>query len=118
MILAIDFDGVVHDYRHPVEGRRMGSPMPPNPQGVTKFERMGAVEAMQYLFDEDHTLIIHTVRGRNAKHIEDWCEYYHIPYHEITDIKPNADAYLDDKAVKFVSWGQAITEMEALEVVS
>lgn len=114
MILAIDFDGVVHDFKNPVAGRRMGGPMIADSNGSSLFDRMGAVEAMQYLDNEGHELILHTVRGGSEQHIIDWCNYYHVPFHSITNVKPNADAYIDDKAIRFMSWGQTIRELEGL----
>jgi len=94
LILAIDFDGVLHDYKHPVKGRRMGAPIP------------GAKEAMQAL--RHNRLIIHTVRGDSPQHIEDWCKYYEIPYHEVTNIKPKADYYIDDHGIKFTNWQEVL----------
>lgn len=115
MLLAIDFDGVLHDIDNPVEGRRMGAPIE------------GARESMLALEDDGHTLVIHTVRAvvpidegydealaRRVKHIEDWLEFYHIPYHEVTAIKPNADAFLDNKGIHFVSWGSAMQSINDL----
>lgn len=98
MILAIDFDGVIHDHLNPIKGRRMGGPIP------------GTKEAMDHLDNEDHTLIVHSVWG-NSKAIEDWLDYYDIPYSSVTNIKPNADYYIDDRAIRFTSWPQAISEI-------
>ncbi len=30
--------------------------------------------------------------------------YYKLPFNEITNIKPQADHYIDDKAIKFENW--------------
>lgn len=92
MILAIDFDGVLHDYKNPIEGRRMGPPI------------KGATDSMDSLKEDGHKLIIHSVGSGNPKHIEEWLDYYDIPYDEVTNIKPNADLYIDDKALHFVNW--------------
>lgn len=99
MILAIDFDNVVHDQKHPLPGGRMGAPIE------------GAADAMYDLKQQGHKLIIHSVGGGNSKYISDWLEYYEIPYDLITNIKPNADYYLDDKAVHFDNWDQALRDM-------
>lgn len=90
--LAIDFDGVIHDAAHPVAGRRMGEPMP------------GAIEALDSLQEAGYRIVIHTVRGGNPGHIVDWCDYYGVPYDDVTNKKPNAEYYIDDKALPFTSW--------------
>lgn len=91
MVLAIDFDGVLcgGDVR---PGRRMGDPIE------------GAIEAMQALKAKGYTLIIHTVRGERPKHVVDWLTYWHIPFDDVTRIKPNASLFLDDKAYQFCGW--------------
>lgn len=93
MTLAIDFDGVLCDPNNRKPGFRMGEPMP------------GAVQSMLRLkHDGGHTLIIHTIRGKEPSHVKDWLDHFGIPHDEITDVKPNAHAYLDDKGVRFTSW--------------
>lgn len=94
MILAIDFDGVIHDSEHPAPGRRMGPPIEGAKEKIRAFKTAG------------HEIIIHTVRGNDAgaHHVADWMDYFGIPYDRITDKKPVADIYLDDKAVRFTSW--------------
>ena len=100
-ILAIDFDGVIHDQKNPVEGRKMGPPM------------TGAVEALQDLYPL-HTIIIHTTRANTPsgrKSVADWLEYYDVDYHEIVG-KPNADIYLDDRGLKFTSWKKTMEKLD------
>jgi hypothetical protein len=96
LTLAIDFDGVIHDDKHPVEGRRMGPPI------------AGAKEALERYKSIGHKIIVHSVWGdeNGAKHIADWLAYYKIPFHLITNTKPTADFYIDDRAIKFVNWEQ------------
>jgi hypothetical protein len=92
MIYAIDFDGVVHDHKKPIIGRRMGAPME------------GAKEALEKLKSQHNKIIIHSIWGDDQKTIGDWMKFYEIPFDSITNIKPPADVYLDDKAVRFTSW--------------
>lgn len=98
--LAIDFDGVLHDHKNPIDGKRMGSPI------------AGAKEAMQQLHQE-YYLIVHSVWGAAGKSgaIEDWLKYYEIPYDEVTNQKPNAKYYIDDKAIRFYNWEQALADI-------
>lgn len=95
--LAIDFDGVIHDIKHPVPGRRMGPPM------------KGAKEALDEYASMGHEIVIFTVRANTAsstKAVRDWMQYYLIPFDYITNIKINADVFIDDKAVHFTSWNK------------
>ena len=92
MIIAIDFDGVLHNAAQPKPSRKMGEPMP------------GAKEAMIDLWRAGHQLIIHSCNRPSV--IKDWMQYYEIPYHYVWDQvgKPPADRYLDDLAVTFTRW--------------
>lgn len=94
MILAIDFDGVIHDHKNPVKGRRMGPPIAGSKEALKKFKERG------------DTIIIHSVWAgeKGAPTIMGWMEFWDIPFDNITNIKPQADVYLDDKAVRFESW--------------
>ena len=101
-IIAIDFDGVINDNKHPLPGKKMGPPMP------------GAVEALQALATR-YQIYIHTLRAShqdNPQYIVDWCHHYEIPFTRITAQKPDAVAYIDDKALRFTSWDDpAIKEL-------
>lgn len=95
MILAIDFDGVIHDKSTPVPGFKMGRPIEGSRIFLTQLKKDG------------HTLVIHTLWGSNPnskKACEAWLEYYHIPFDRVTNNKPTADYYIDDKALKFTNW--------------
>jgi len=102
LTLAVDFDGVLHDHKHPVTGRRMGIPFPDARPAMIKLTRQG------------HMLIIHTVMATTpggTKAVEDWLRYYKIPYASVTAIKPNADYYVDDRAIRHTDWK---TTLEAI----
>ena len=97
MVIAIDFDGTIHDWNNPVPGRQMGPPMP------------GARDALRNFKASRHTIYIFTVRGgpENRKHVEDWLRYYDIPFDFVTNIKIPADWYIDDRAIHFTNWVEA-----------
>lgn len=97
-IIAIDFDGVIHDKENPVEGRRMGPPME------------GAKQAIEHLVKE-FIIVIHSVWADKPKVIEDWMNYYEIPYDEVSNIKPNAKFYIDDKAIHFNNWAAVMNKI-------
>lgn len=93
--IAVDFDGVVHDYKHPLDGRKMGAPIE------------GAKDAIARLRHSYKIIIFCVWAGtdQGKKVIMDWMEFYEIAgYDEITNIKPNAKFYIDDRAVRFTNW--------------
>ena len=92
MVLAIDWDGVIHDWEHVPPGRRLGPPM------------LGAKDALIQLKEAGHHIIIHSCNKPGV--IADWMAYFEIPYSSIWcgNGKVIADVYLDDRAVHFTSW--------------
>lgn len=92
MTFAIDFDGTIHDNKNPVTGRRMGPPID------------GAKEYINGLKAQGHAVIVHSVWGGDRKTIGDWMGYYGIDFDDITNVKPKADFYIDDRAIRFTSW--------------
>lgn len=108
IVLSIDFDGVIHDYKKPLKDKRMGAPI----QDAEHF--------VKHLYDRGFVIKVYTVKattesGKRA--VEDWLKYYVIPFHEVTAIKPNAALYIDDKALHFTDWMQAYEDIgKRLEV--
>lgn len=113
MRIVIDLDGTICPIKQKHETYADLKPYP------------GAVEKMRALRQAGHYLIISTARNmatcdsnlgkvmRNVGKITlDWLEQHGIPYDEIYFGKPNAEVYLDDRALRFSDWA-AVTE-EAL----
>jgi len=99
MVLAIDFDGVIHDRGNRPEGKMLGEP----------FE--DAPAALEALHDAGHRIIIHTLMATTPSGtaaVTDWLDHYGIDYHEVTAIKPYADYYIDDKAITHVNWNSTM----------
>lgn len=91
-VLAIDFDGVIHDFKNPKPGRRMGDVIPGSKDAIIKLRSKG------------YKIIVHTVFSgddRERKVVEDYLKYYQIPFHEVTNAKPRADFYIDDNGLRF-----------------
>lgn len=101
LTLAIDFDQVVHDKLHPVEGKRMGLPF------------ADARAAMIKLYRQKHKLIIHTTMANSdggKQAVADWLKFYKIPYDSI-EPKIAADLYIDDKAIRHTDWTGTMQEL-------
>lgn len=105
--LAIDFDHTICDTAHPVPGRRMGGPM------------LGSKEALEKLKREGHYILIHSCN--RPKIIREWLEWYKIPFDAIwgenpadCGHKPVASYYVDDRAIRFVTWQQTLDDLRTL----
>lgn len=99
LIIAIDFDGTIHDFKHPVKGRKMGEPI------------NGAREALKILKSKGYEIIVFcywAYNERSIKTISDWMNYFNLPYDDITNIKPDAKAYIDDRGIRFTNWKEVL----------
>ena len=118
-VLAVDFDGVIHDYSkgwH--DGSIYDDPVP------------GTRDALRRFKDAGWRILIHTVRAHDRRvwdrvrgciilekaqltELGAWLKKHKIPYHEvwIEPGKPIADVYLDDRARHFTTWARAINEL-------
>lgn len=121
--IAVDFDGVIHDYSEGwKDGTIYGEPV------------SGAFEALRELM-EDYNVFIFT--SRDAIQIAEWMtghgfkvstddsmfefgskwsgNYWDTPgVLLITSRKLGAKAYIDDRGIRFQSWGQALADLERL----
>ena len=100
-IVAIDFDNTIHDPSNKLPGKHLG--------GLVE----GAEEALDDLYRAGHTIIIHSVMANTPggrKALADWLEYFAIDYHEIQG-KPEADYYIDDKAIEFKTWPRVLKKI-------
>ena len=88
---------------------------------------LGAKEFLDKLRDDGHTVIIHTARGMGRSHgsvskaialvgaltfsqLAEWG----FEYDELLFGKPAADCYVDDKAIRLVSYAQVLEDMQTL----
>lgn len=108
MRIAIDLDGTICPIKEPNQSYSDLEPLP------------GAAERIRELRAAGHYIIILTARnmatcqsnlGKVMKNVGkltlDWLEKYGIEYDEIYFGKPNAEVYLDDRAVRFSSWAES-----------
>ncbi len=105
MRIVIDLDGTICPIKQPDQTYADLEPLP------------GAAERIRALRAAGHYVIILTARnmatcesnlGRVMKNVGkltlDWLDQYAIEYDEIYFGKPNADVYLDDRAMRFMAW--------------
>jgi hypothetical protein len=105
MIILVDLDGTLMSPNRD-EGHRMGPPMP------------GAIAAMRRLY-VGNTLIVFTGRpvdgARAYLTVENWLHYFGIPYHGISNVKPDRyDLIIDNKAIHFDSWPKVLFRIDKL----
>lgn len=100
--VCIDFDGVIHRYRYGWQGGELYDE-PCNE----------ALESLNKLVAAGFEVVIFTTRGGTPEGIQavaEWIHYWQIklglPLHlyEITNVKPPAIAYVDDRAIRFTNW--------------
>lgn len=111
MTIAVDFDGVIHAYSKGwSDGSIYDEPIP------------GALEGLRKLMEQDSVFIFTT---RDERQVATWlydrgfvtCYSWDSPFWNERDIllvtnkKLAATAYLDDRAVRFVNWEQALADL-------
>jgi hypothetical protein len=102
--IAVDFDGVIAEYDGWKGTGVLGSPRP------------DVVEALRLLRSEGWKIVVHTTRGSDE--ISDYLAVHQVPHDEINrnsdyetqGVKPVADIYWDDRAVRYT--GQACLDLE------
>lgn len=98
--IAIDFDGVIHRYS---KGWHDGT--------IYDVPMDGAIEALERLMSRGYRMVIFTCRAETqegAIAVYEWIDKhlnidsrYNI---EVTDKKPKAIAYIDDRGIRFTNW--------------
>jgi capsule biosynthesis phosphatase len=105
MRISIDLDGTICPVKRPEQNYSDLEPLPHAADRIRELRKAG------------HYIVIQTARnmatcqsnlGRVLKNVGlitlEWLEKYGIEYDEIYFGKPNAEVYLDDRAVRFSSW--------------
>lgn len=112
MTLAVDFDGVIHRYSKGwVDGSIYDEPIPGSLDGLRKLMEQEAV-FIHTTRDERQVALWLEVRGFAVCYSWDgppfWNERGILL---VTNKKLAARAYLDDRAVRFVNWEQALADL-------
>ena len=112
--IAIDFDGVIHNFdKGWHDGTCYGEPLP------------GSLEAIKTL-SAKYNIIIFTAKAKknrplvNGKTgtqlVQEWLEKYDVMQYinEITSEKPRAKIYIDDNGYRFNSWKNTLRDVEEI----
>lgn len=95
--IAIDFDGVIHRYSNGwCGGRIYDEPME------------GAIESMERLIKKGFKVVILTARD-DLEPVREWLTKHNFPDVTVTNTKPPAIAYIDDRAIRFTNWTDMVT---------
>ena len=79
----------------------------------------GAREALSALRAAGHTIIIYTGRGwPEYRATKQWLDDNGMPYDQIHMGKPIADIWIDDRALRFADWNQALKDLNGMGVAS
>jgi len=98
-VIAVDFDGVLHDHAGCFGPVPVGPPVE------------GALEGVKRLIASGASLVVHSARLESPEGWEgvvSWLDENGFPSMPLTIGKPNAKAYLDDRAIRFVDWDEAL----------
>lgn len=111
-IIAVDFDGVIHDNCYGFhDGTIYGDPIP------------GSLEAIKRLAQK-YVIVIYTAKakidrplidGKNGTELVwEWLKKYDIAQYvkSVTAEKPRCIAYIDDKAIRFINWPQTMQDLK------
>lgn len=99
--VLVDFDGVIHRYsRGWADGTAYDVPMP------------NSQSALAYLDASGYEVIIFSTR--DADQIYEWLKKNGFREYPVTNVKQPAVAIIDDRAIRFHDWSEAIDQLFGL----
>lgn len=105
--IAIDFDGVLHLYSRGFhDGTIYDKPIPGARAALIRLRKKYWI----YIFSAR----AHSQREKDV--IAKWLRKNKIPFDEVVNHKPVAFAYIDDRAIHFDNWKQALGQLKEMEV--
>ncbi len=112
--LAIDFDGVIHNFdKGYYDGTCYGDPLP------------GSLEALLNL-TKKYNIVIFTAKAKpdrplvdgktGVTHVLEWLKKYNVAQYidSVTSEKPRADLYIDDNGYRFENWNDTLKFVKTL----
>jgi hypothetical protein len=109
--IAIDFDGVIHSFEFGFhDGTIYGTPLPGSLESIKKIAEKYKIVIYTAKAKKDRPLI----NGKTGTELVwEWLKKYEIDdlIAEVTAEKPRAVCYIDDKAIQFINWNQALNDL-------
>ena len=111
--IAIDFDGVIHEFKGWGDGTCYGEPLE------------GALEAIK-LLSKKYNVVIFTAKSKpnrplvknktGTELVWEWLKKHNIDQYvkEVTAEKPRACLYIDDKGFRFINWVDTLQFVNSL----
>lgn len=97
--ILVDFDGVIHKYSNGwFDGTAYDVPFDGAKDALEEIEAMG------------YTVVIFSTRDRDQ--IREYLRRYNFEPYEVTNEKRPAIAIIDDRAIRFIQWSQAIQDLK------
>lgn len=113
--VGIDFDGVIHlNSKGFYDGTIYDDPLPGTKEGLESLSK-------------EYTLIIYTCKARQDRPLVNgktgieliwgWLKKQGFDQYisEVTNIKPRAKFYIDDKGIRFSNWAQTLSDVDKFE---
>ena len=109
--IAIDFDGVIHSFEFGFhDGTIYGTPLPGSLESIKKIAEKYKIVIYTAKAKKDRPLI----NGKTGTELVwEWLKKYKIDtlIADVTAEKPRAVCYIDDKAIQFINWNQALNDL-------
>jgi hypothetical protein len=109
--IAIDFDGVIHSFEFGFhDGTIYGTPLPGSLESIKKIAEKYKIVIYTAKAKKDRPLI----NGKTGTELVwEWLKKYEIDtlITDVTAEKPRAVCYIDDKAIQFINWNQALNDL-------
>jgi hypothetical protein len=109
--IGIDFDGVIHSFElgfH--DGTIYGTPIEGSIDAIKKIAKKYKIVIYTAKAKKDRPII----NGKTGiELVWEWLKKYNIDQYisEITAEKPRCICYIDDKAIRFINWNQALDDI-------
>lgn len=105
LLLAVDFDGVIHNPNDVKPGYKLGQPIHGAAIALNQYKKDGAIITIYSVWADTE---------QKCEAMSKWCRYFGIPYDFITNKKPVADFYIDNNGIRFESWAQTTQDIARL----
>lgn len=110
--IAVDFDGVIHAYRkHWHDGTIYDEPIPGAKEAMETLKRLG-FDIVIYSTRNFERTVDDVLQKSQATEVYDYLIKHRIPFSRVHTEpgKPLCVAFIDDNAVHFTNWPQALAD--------